>query len=71
MLRRRDRYRDLIWRTAYSCNGGTCVRVAANGEMVLIGDSKAPHGPVLPFSRAEWREFLAGAKNGDFDDLID
>jgi hypothetical protein len=58
------------WRTARNCNGGTCVRVAADGDTVLIGDSKTPDGPILAYSPAEWREFLVGAKNGDFDDLL-
>lgn len=61
---------DLTWHTALSCSGGNCVRVAASGRTVLIGDSKNPNGPTLSCTPAEWREFLAGAKNGDFDDLI-
>lgn len=61
---------DLTWRTALSCNGGTCVTVAAKGGAVFIGDSKTPDGPILSYTAAEWREFLAGAKNGDFDDLL-
>lgn len=61
---------DVTWRTARSCNGGTCVKVAASGESVLIADSKTPDGPVLAYTADEWREFLRGAKNGDFDDLI-
>jgi hypothetical protein len=35
-----------------------------------MADSKAPGGPVLSYSPAEWEEFVAGIKNGDFDDLI-
>jgi hypothetical protein len=58
------------WHTALACNGGTCVRVAVNGQEVLIGDSKEPAGPVLTYSFSEWRDFLAGAKNGDFDHLV-
>jgi Domain of unknown function (DUF397) len=61
---------DVTWRTAASCNGGTCVKVAASGGSVLIADSKAPDGPILAYTAAEWCEFLVGAKNGDFDDLL-
>lgn len=61
---------DLTWRTALSCNGGNCVRVAASGTTVHIGDSKDPDGPILSYTKGEWRDFLTGAKNGDFDDLI-
>jgi predicted secreted Zn-dependent protease len=63
-------YADLTWRTAFSCNGGSCIAVAAAGQKVLIADTKTPDGPVLSYTPEEWREFLAGAKNGDFDDLI-
>lgn len=59
------------WRTALSCNGGQCVQVAASGHMIIIGDSKSPDGPVLSYSTAEFREFIMGAKNGDFDDLME
>lgn len=61
---------DLIWRTALSCNGGACIKVAASGQTVLIADSKAPGGPVLSYTPAEWEEFVTGIKNGDFDDLM-
>lgn len=60
----------LTWRTALSCNGGTCVAVAVSDQLVLIADTKKLDGPVLSYTLEEWREFLAGAKNGDFDDLI-
>ncbi len=38
--------------------------------MVLIGDSKNPDGPVLSYSREEFRTFVQGVQQGDFDDLI-
>lgn len=58
------------WRTARTCDGGACVQVAASGEMILIADSKTPGGPALSYTVTEFREFIIGAKNGDFDDLI-
>ena len=60
----------LTWRTPLSCNGGACVKVAANGPEVLMADSKAPDGPVLSYTHEEWREFVNSIKHGDFDDLI-
>ncbi len=66
----RTGHADLIWRTALICNGGTCVKVAVSGQAVLVADSKTPDGTVLAYTPAEWRDFLAGVKNGDFDDLI-
>ena len=62
---------NLPWRTALSCNGGTCIKVAAIGQMILVGDSKSPDGPILTYTPAEWRDFVSGVKNGDFDDLIE
>jgi hypothetical protein len=38
--------------------------------MILIADSKTPGGPALSYTVDEFREFIIGAKNGDFDDLI-
>lgn len=58
------------WRTVRSCDGGACVQVAASGPMILIADSKTPGGPALSYTVDEFREFIIGAKNGDFDDLI-
>jgi hypothetical protein len=46
------------------------VRIAHKDDMVLIGDSKDPDGPVLAYSQAEWRTFAEGIKQGDFDDLL-
>lgn len=60
----------LKWRRSRSCISGACVEVAASGELILIADSKAPRGPILSYTNAEFREFITGAKHGDFDDLI-
>jgi hypothetical protein len=60
----------IAWRTARSCAGGNCVQVADVGNgSIAIRDSKNLSGPVLVYTADEWREFLTGAKNGDFDDL--
>ena len=61
---------QLSWRTALRCNGGDCVRIAPSGEMIVIGDSKNPDGPFLKYSRAEWKTFVEGIRQGDFDDLL-
>ena len=58
------------WRVARSCQGGACVRVARAGEMILIGDTKYPDGDVLTYSVGEWRDFVTGIKQGDFDDFL-
>jgi hypothetical protein len=61
---------DLRWRkSSFSGNGGgSCVEVgqAADGT-ILVRDTKdrsrAPHRYTL----AEWRAFVAGMRNGEFD----
>jgi hypothetical protein len=47
--------------------GGNCVEVAIIDTAVLIRNSQDPAGPVLSFSYPEWRAFLVGARNGEFD----
>lgn len=58
------------WRVARSCQGGSCVRVARTGGAILIGDTKNPHGEVLTYTVSEWQDFVAGIKQGDFDDFL-
>jgi Domain of unknown function (DUF397) len=60
---------DLNWRVALACNGGQCIRVAPQGNRVVIGDSKNPDGPVLTYSRSEWHAFVDGIRQGDFDSI--
>jgi hypothetical protein len=60
---------DLDWRVARLCDGGACVRVARRGDSVLIGNTNKPEGPISEFTIDEWRQFLAGAKLGDFDGI--
>ncbi|MEO3855969.1 DUF397 domain-containing protein [Acrocarpospora sp. B8E8] len=58
------------WRksTRSGGNGGQCVEVATNLQgVVAVRDSKDPNGPALVFTPGEWRAFLGGAKDGEFD----
>jgi hypothetical protein len=59
---------DLDWRVSRTCESGACIQVARKGESVLIGNTNQP-GLVNEFSADEWRHFLMGAKNGDFDGI--
>ncbi len=43
--------------------------VAQQGDYVLVGNTSEANGPINKYTRAEWREFLAGAKLGEFDDF--
>jgi hypothetical protein len=60
------------WRTSsYSGDGNSCVEVAVTrhesgqaGRLIGVRDTKRNgRGPVLEFSAAAWREFLAQLKN--------
>jgi hypothetical protein len=58
----------LQWRKAAASGNGACVEVAqvATGG-VAVRDSKDPDGPILRYTDVEWRAFLHGARNGEFD----
>ncbi|SBW17311.1 hypothetical protein FDG2_0159 [Candidatus Protofrankia californiensis] len=50
---------ELEWITSSYSNGagGMCVEVAKLDSGVILRDSVQPDGPVLSFSREEWRAF--------------
>lgn len=57
----------LAWvKSSFSNN--ECVEAAAYGD-VALRDSKNPEDGFLLYSTAEWRAFLAGVRNGEFDHL--
>lgn len=60
---------DLTWRVSRTCDAGACIKVARQGESVLIGNTNNPEGPFGEFTADEWRHFLAGVKLGDFDGI--
>jgi hypothetical protein len=63
--------RGTQWRKSTASNpSGNCVEVAAlPGGAVAVRNSRYPAGPALVYTRAEIAAFLAGVKNGEFDDL--
>jgi hypothetical protein len=60
---------DLDWRISSACDGGQCVGVARRDQFILIGNTNDPEGVVSKFTTDEWRQFLIGAKLGDFDGI--
>jgi len=60
---------SLSWQLSSYTNGsGECVEVAALPEGGrAIRDSKDRSGPILVFTAAEWRAFIAGVRDGEFD----
>jgi Domain of unknown function (DUF397) len=62
---------DIRWKKSqYSNSTGECVELAAlpNGE-IAMRNSRFPDGPVLLYTRREITAFLAGAKDGEFDQV--
>jgi hypothetical protein len=55
-------------KSSLSYANGDCVEVAslADGH-VGVRDSKDAEGPILRFTSSEWRAFIAGVRNGEFD----
>jgi hypothetical protein len=54
------------WRKSTRSSGnGNCVEFADLGDSVAVRDTKDRSGPVLQFTAASWRAFIAGAKRGE------
>jgi Domain of unknown function (DUF397) len=53
--------------TRSGTSGGNCVEVRMHDGAIQLRDSKDPTGPVLVFTLNEWRAFVAGVHNGEFD----
>jgi hypothetical protein len=58
-----------VWRkSTRSGSSGNCVEVADNlPGVVAVRDSKDPAGSALTFTPDEWKAFVGGAKDGEFD----
>jgi len=55
-------------KSSFSFSNGNCVEVARlPGGGIGVRDSKDPQGPVLHFTSDEWKAFIGGARNGEFD----
>jgi hypothetical protein len=60
------------WRkSSFSNMNGSCVETSLLlPDRIGVRDTKDNGtGPVLIFTEAEWRAFIAGAKDGQFDDF--
>jgi hypothetical protein len=60
----------LKWRKSSFSEYTSCVEAAPYGDgRVALRDSKDPAAGFLLYEAAEWRAFLAGVRNGEFDYL--
>ena len=60
---------ELNWvKSSLSFSNSNCVEVAGLPDgRVGLRHSKDSEGPVLRFTPDEWRAFLGGVRNGEFD----
>ncbi|HWG00841.1 MAG TPA: DUF397 domain-containing protein [Trebonia sp.] len=55
-------------KSSLSYANGNCVEVASlPGGEIGVRNSRDSAGPVLRFTEDEWRAFLGGVRNGEFD----
>jgi hypothetical protein len=59
---------DGVWRKSTASQpSGNCLEVAIGADVVRIRHSLDQSAASLAFTHAEWRAFLTGARNGEFD----
>jgi hypothetical protein len=57
----------VTWRASSSGGGEDAIEVARHDDLILVRKSGDPDGTILVFTPAEWRAFVLGAKDGEFD----
>ena len=64
----KNEFVDEDFRVASMCHECShCVAVAHKGDTIALRDTKDSGKVTLQFNRDEWRLFIAGVKNGEFD----
>ncbi|MQA62151.1 MAG: DUF397 domain-containing protein [Actinophytocola sp.] len=60
------------WRKSRHSNpSGNCVELAElAGGRIAVRNSRDPNGVMLVYTRADFANFVAAAKDGGFDDLL-
>jgi hypothetical protein len=54
-------------KSSYSNSGGQfCVGVSCADSVVMVTNTNQP-SPVVHFTKEEWRAFVAGVKNNEFE----
>jgi hypothetical protein len=61
-------FQDDDFNTSSFCSHcGHCVAVAYKDDVIAVRDTKDVNKMSLQFTQEEWRLFIAGVKNGEFD----
>jgi hypothetical protein len=55
------------WKKSKLSGPNGCVEVAFVEDRVAVRDSKDRHGPVLTFTPTEWKAFIGGVRDGEFE----
>jgi hypothetical protein len=59
---------DEWFKSSFSYANGNCLEAQyLTDGGVQVRNSRDREGPVLTFTGEEWRAFIAGARNGEFD----
>lgn len=65
-----DRAAGATWFKSSRSNGQReCVEVAflGDGEVAMRDSKQRGHGPIMTVNSAQWRTFITGTTNGQFD----
>jgi Domain of unknown function (DUF397) len=58
-------------KSSLSFANGNCVEVASlPDDRIGVRDGNDAEGPVLRFTLPEWKAFIGGVRNGEFDDTL-
>jgi hypothetical protein len=58
-------------KSSLSYANGNCVEATSlPGGKIGVRNSRDSAGPVLRFTLEEWRAFVGGVRNGEFDGLV-
>lgn len=59
-----------VWRRSSFCTDASCVEVSKSSGELHLRNSTHPDASAIRFSAEEFRDFVAGVKAGEFDDLV-